>query len=116
MSSSHSSASAHTWKPHKIWRIAGAVKEAKKVDLPSFLNALLVQQLLHADKTASQKSSYPEKIRQSKTLLDIMLREAEDFCADESNQRSLDMRRLINEWCAVRALGISLILYSYAAV
>lgn len=105
--SSQSSASAHTWEPRKIWRIARGVKDAKRVDLPSFLNALLAQQLLHADKTVSQKSSYPEKIRQSKTLLDTMLREAEDFCADESNQRSINMRRHIHDWCVSRTVTIS---------
>lgn len=108
--SSQSSASAHTRKPRKIWRMARAVKEAKKVDLPSFLNALLAQQLLHADKTVSQKSSYPEKIRHSKTLVDIMLRRAEEFCADESSQRSLDMRRHINEWYVFKTVRFIVLL------
>lgn len=110
---SHPSSSAHTWQPRKIWRIARAVKDAKTVNLTCFLNALLARQLLYSRSKTTCNSTYPEEISQSKRLLDLMLREAEDFCADESSQRSLDMRRHIRQWYVREIVTIPAVLNNY---
>lgn len=92
-----SSTSAQRWKLHKIWRIAREVKEAKRTDFISVINALLARQLLYNDEADARNSSYSEVVSASKNLLDLMLHVAKEFCADDSSQRFLQVRRYIRE-------------------
>lgn len=103
MSSSNSSTDPQSsplnnkWAPEKIWRVVRDIKDSPKTSLLSLLTALLARLLLDDQDTEASELSFSEKVKESKCLVDLILRDTTSFCKDESNVRATDLKKQLRD-------------------
>lgn len=92
---SQPSTSETKWAPEKITRVARDIKDSPKISLLSLLTALLARLLLDAsnDDAKTYEASFPEKVRQSKDIVELMRQDATTFCDNESNMRASETKK-----------------------
>lgn len=92
---SQPSTSETQWASEKITRVVRDIKDSPKISLLSLLTALLARLLLDAsnDDAKTCEASFPEKVRQSKDIVELMRQDATTFCDDEGNTRATETKK-----------------------
>lgn len=85
------------WEPAKIRRIIKDVQNCPKISLLTMLTALLARLLLDDKDTKASNSLHSEKVKQSKALIALMLRDAHTFCNDDNNVKATDLKRHLHD-------------------
>lgn len=94
-----SKASQDSWKPDKIWNVVHGIQDSPKISLLSLLTALLARLLMHrsVEDIETSEQSFPEKVKQSKDIVELMLQDATAFCDDESNVRATSTKKHLRD-------------------